>query len=302
MRVVIADPPAFTPWYDHELASALARAGAEVELATSHFRFAELPPAVGLPPRRALLPALLAPLPPLARPGCRSKAPSTSGSPHALGRVRSRRAPPAVARAAPGRRHTSASAARRCSPPTTSCRGAPPSSASSGCACCAGSTASSSTPSAAARRCAELGDRAGRDLPPRLPERRRPRRRRPDAARARRDPALQGAPRRDRGRAAAPRCPPARRRRPGDAARRAPRRAPHRVAARLPERRRSSTARSREATVALFPYRAELDQSGALLQALGAGVPAVAYDVGGLAEPIARYGAGRVVPPATSRR
>jgi glycosyltransferase involved in cell wall biosynthesis len=51
-----------------------------------------------------------------------------------------------------------------------------------------------------------------------------------------------------------------------------------------------------EATIAVFPYRAELDQSGALLQALGAGVPAVAYDVGGLAEPIARYGAGRVVP------
>ena len=51
-----------------------------------------------------------------------------------------------------------------------------------------------------------------------------------------------------------------------------------------------------EATVAIFPYRAELDQSGALLQALGAGVPAVAYDVGGLAEPIAHYGAGRVVP------
>jgi glycosyltransferase involved in cell wall biosynthesis len=52
-----------------------------------------------------------------------------------------------------------------------------------------------------------------------------------------------------------------------------------------------------EATIALFPYRPELDQSGALLQALGAGVPAVAYDVGGIAEPIARFGAGRVVPP-----
>jgi glycosyltransferase involved in cell wall biosynthesis len=51
-----------------------------------------------------------------------------------------------------------------------------------------------------------------------------------------------------------------------------------------------------EATVALFPYRPELDQSGALLQALGAGVPAVVYDVGGLAEPIEKFGAGRVVP------
>ena len=51
-----------------------------------------------------------------------------------------------------------------------------------------------------------------------------------------------------------------------------------------------------EATVALFPYRAELDQSGALLQVLGAGVPAVVYDVGGLGEPVQRYGAGAVVP------
>jgi glycosyltransferase involved in cell wall biosynthesis len=52
-----------------------------------------------------------------------------------------------------------------------------------------------------------------------------------------------------------------------------------------------------EATVAVFPYRAELDQSGALMRALGAGVPAVAYDVGGVAEPIRRFAAGRAVPP-----
>ena len=52
-----------------------------------------------------------------------------------------------------------------------------------------------------------------------------------------------------------------------------------------------------EATVALFPYRAELDQSGALLRALGSGVPAVVYDVGGLGEVVSRYGAGRVVAP-----
>jgi len=51
-----------------------------------------------------------------------------------------------------------------------------------------------------------------------------------------------------------------------------------------------------DATVAVFPYRAELDQSGAMLQALGAGVPVIAYDVGGLAEPVERFGAGRVVP------
>jgi glycosyltransferase involved in cell wall biosynthesis len=51
-----------------------------------------------------------------------------------------------------------------------------------------------------------------------------------------------------------------------------------------------------EATVAVFPYRPELDQSGALLRALGAGVPAVAYDVAGIAEPLTRFGAGIAVP------
>jgi glycosyltransferase involved in cell wall biosynthesis len=51
-----------------------------------------------------------------------------------------------------------------------------------------------------------------------------------------------------------------------------------------------------DATVALFPYRPEIDQSGSLLRALGAGLPAVVYDVGGLAEPVRTYGAGRVVP------
>src|SRR5690349_845187 len=43
MRVVLADPPAFTPTYDHELAAALARAGADVELVTSRFRFGDAP-------------------------------------------------------------------------------------------------------------------------------------------------------------------------------------------------------------------------------------------------------------------
>ncbi|MEO8291463.1 MAG: glycosyltransferase family 4 protein [Gaiellaceae bacterium] len=51
-----------------------------------------------------------------------------------------------------------------------------------------------------------------------------------------------------------------------------------------------------QATVAVFAYRQELDQSGALLRALGSGVPAVSYDVGGMAEPVRRFGAGAVVP------
>ena len=52
-----------------------------------------------------------------------------------------------------------------------------------------------------------------------------------------------------------------------------------------------------EATLALFPYRpGDSTSPASLLRALGAGVPAVVYDVGGLAEPVARFGAGRVVP------
>ena len=43
MRVLLADPPAFTPPYDHALASALARGGADVELVTSPFRFGDAP-------------------------------------------------------------------------------------------------------------------------------------------------------------------------------------------------------------------------------------------------------------------
>jgi glycosyltransferase involved in cell wall biosynthesis len=56
-----------------------------------------------------------------------------------------------------------------------------------------------------------------------------------------------------------------------------------------------------DATIAVFPYRAELDQSGALLRALGAGVPAVVYDVGGLAEPVRAFGAGLVVAAGDAR-
>src|SRR5262249_21726010 len=39
MRVVVADPPAYTPPYDRALSAALARRGVEVELVTSRFRF-----------------------------------------------------------------------------------------------------------------------------------------------------------------------------------------------------------------------------------------------------------------------
>jgi glycosyltransferase involved in cell wall biosynthesis len=48
-------------------------------------------------------------------------------------------------------------------------------------------------------------------------------------------------------------------------------------------------------TITLFPYRPEIDMSAVLMRSLGAGVPAVVYDIGGLAEPVREFGAGRVV-------
>jgi glycosyltransferase involved in cell wall biosynthesis len=56
MRVLLADPPAFTPAYDHDLARALAAAGADVELVTSHFRFGAAPPADGYVRRELFYP------------------------------------------------------------------------------------------------------------------------------------------------------------------------------------------------------------------------------------------------------
>jgi len=44
MNVQIVDPSAFTPPYDRALAAALTRAGAEVELLTSHFLYGPVPP------------------------------------------------------------------------------------------------------------------------------------------------------------------------------------------------------------------------------------------------------------------
>ncbi len=43
MRVQLVDPAAYTPPYDHALAAALARAGAQVELVTSHFPYGPVP-------------------------------------------------------------------------------------------------------------------------------------------------------------------------------------------------------------------------------------------------------------------
>ena len=56
MRVVLADPPAYTPPYDRSLAVALARAGAEVELVTSRFRFGAVAPPDGYEAREWFYP------------------------------------------------------------------------------------------------------------------------------------------------------------------------------------------------------------------------------------------------------
>ncbi len=47
LRVQLVDPSAFTPPYDHALARALARAGANVELVTSRFAYGAVPRADG---------------------------------------------------------------------------------------------------------------------------------------------------------------------------------------------------------------------------------------------------------------
>ncbi|HET6508932.1 MAG TPA: glycosyltransferase family 4 protein [Baekduia sp.] len=47
MRIDLVDPSAFTPPYDHALASALARAGEDVRLVTSRFAYGDVPPAAG---------------------------------------------------------------------------------------------------------------------------------------------------------------------------------------------------------------------------------------------------------------
>jgi hypothetical protein len=54
-----------------------------------------------------------------------------------------------------------------------------------------------------------------------------------------------------------------------------------------------------ETTVAVFLYRAELDQSGALLQVIGAGIPAVVTTSGASARSSGRT-APAVVEPAMS--
>jgi glycosyltransferase involved in cell wall biosynthesis len=293
VRVLLADPPAYTPWYDHELATALARHGVDVELATSRFRFGVLPPAAGYTRRERYYPLS-------SRLFARSRLRLPLKAAEHLDVLAS------LARARPDVVHVQwlalpqLDAHLRLRAPSVF-------------------TAHDLLPRRTAskrelwRRLLRRFDRVvvhserGRDALAELGvEARviphpvypsgakraddgrtllslgviRPYKGLPDAIEATRrladtrllvagDPAmpLNGLREAERTEWRLGYLPP-------------------------PELDRALS----EATVALFPYRAELDQSGALLQALGAGVPAVVYDVAGLGEPVRRFGAGRVVP------
>ena len=140
MRVVLCDPSAFTPQYDHELAAALARAGADVELVTSRFRFGDPPAPAGYERRELFYPlsSRLFRRSPLRLP--------LKAIEHPLGMARLARlhadvvhlqwlAWPRLDRAACG------CARRRCSRRTISCRGAPPPGPISGGGCSGASSA-----------------------------------------------------------------------------------------------------------------------------------------------------------------
>ena len=293
MRVLLADPPAFTPWYDHELASALARAGADVEVATSHFRFGSIPAPDGYRRSESFYPLS-------SRLFRRSRLRLPLKGVEHLDVLRR------LGRATPDVLHLQWFALPQADVRLTF-RGP------------SVFTAHDLLPRRTASRhdlwrrllakfdrvvvhsergreaLGELGIDA-RVIPhpvyPSSAQRNddgrtllslgviRPYKGLPDAIEVTRrlddvrllvagDPAmpldgLQGA---------------------------------ERVEWRLGYLPQSELDRAlSEATVAVFPYRAELDQSGALLQALGAGLPVVVYDVAGLGEPVLRYGAGRVVP------
>lgn len=293
MRVVIADPPAYTPWYDHELASALARAGAEVELATSPFRFADLPRAEGYRRVESFYP-VSSRLFRRSRLRLPLKAVEHLAVAATLARVRADvlhvqwLALPQLDVRVPLPR-PSVFTAHDLLPRRT-----------------------------AAKR--ELWARLLRKFDRVVVHTERGRETLRDLgveARVIAHPVYRSdAVRDDNGRTvlalgvirpykglpdaieAVRRLPDARLLVAGDPAmplgelRNAPR-TEWRLGYLPPAELDRALS---EATVAIFPYRAELDQSGALLQALGAGVPVVTYDVGGLAEPVERYGAGRVVP------
>ena len=281
MRVVLADPPAFTPPYDHELAAALARAGADVELVTSRFRFGGVPAPDGYARRE-----LFYPLSSRLFRRSRLRLPLKTLE-HPLGMARLGRARADVVHLQwLGLPELDAYLLPRRVPLVL--------------------TAHDLLPRRTAHKTRlwrRIFDRIDRVVV--------------HSQRGRETLAAFGVPdeklrmiphpiapgdttRRDDGRTVLA-LGLVRPYKQLDHARRAAvaAGAELRVAgdatAFLPEREIERALA--ESTVAVFPYRPELDQSGALLRALGTGLPAVVYDVGGLGEPVREYGAGRVVAP-----
>ena len=293
VRVVLADPPAFTPWYDHELATALAENGADVTVATSRFRFGEVPPATSyrrderyyplssrlfkrsrlrLPLRAAEHLGVLASL-------ARTRADVVHVQWLALPQVDARlrfRSPSVftahdlLPRRTAGKPDLWRRILQRFDAVVVHTERGREALGELGVT--AHVIAHPVYPSAATRAddgrtLLSLGViRPYKGLPDAIEATRRI-----DGARliVAGDPAM-----------------------PLDGLRDAPR-TEWRLGYLPPAELDRALS---EATVALFPYRAELDQSGALLQVLGAGVPAVVYDVAGLGEPVRRFGAGVVVP------
>src|SRR6266508_2378458 len=236
MRILLADPPAFTPAYDHELAAALARAGADVELVTSRFRFGDVPQPDGY--RRS------EPFYPLSSRlfrRSRLRVPLKVAE-HVPGTAALLRLRPDVVHSDHGRDPLASLDVDATVIPHPVFPSDPPRNDDGRTLLCLGTI----------RPYKGLGDAI-------------------DAAKKLEDVRLLIA---------------------GDPLE--PVNGYRAQAGEIAEWRLGYLPRHEleralgEATVALFPYRPELDQSGALLQALGAGVPAVAYDVGGIAEPVKR--------------
>ena len=292
VRVVIADPPAYTPYYDHDLAAALATAGADVELVTSRFRFAELPAPKGY--RRN---ELFYPLSSRVFRRSRLRVP-VKGLEHPLGMFQLSRRPADVVHVQWLSSPQLDERLLRLRAPSIF-------------------TAHDLLPRRTAskldlwRRLLARFDRVvvhserGRERLAELDV---------DARVIPLPISASSVERRDDGRTllfagvirpykglpdaleVVRRIEDARLLVAGDPSEPIERRG-DRVEWRLGYLPQSELDRALgEGTVALFPYRPELDQSAALMQALGAGVPAVCYDVGGIAEPVRRFGAGRVVP------
>jgi glycosyltransferase involved in cell wall biosynthesis len=293
VRVLIADPPAYTPYYDHELASALAAAGADVELVTSRFRFGEAPPPDGYARSDLFYPVS-------SRVFRRSRLRiPLKAIEHPLGMLRLARRPADVV-------HVQWLAAPQVDERLLRLR-AP-----------SVFTAHDLLPRRTAeriglwRRLLGRFDRVivhserGRETLVELGV---------DARVIPLPVSPSDVDRRDDGRTllffgiirpykglddaleVVRRIDDARLLVAGDPAQPIERNGVERVEWRLGYLSEAEVERALgEGTVALFPYRPELDQSAALAKALGAGVPAVCYDVGGIAEPVKRFGAGRAVP------